>query len=135
MSDPAANNEMAAALLAAFDQLIEKVKARRPIGTDKKPTDLGFVYSQLVQGMLVDPDDYLGPWSPAGGSSIQDAIEKGKAPAKAAQSAAPAAPAVDAAPPTPTALSSSASMASRAPASPPSSAPSASLSRPRASRR
>jgi hypothetical protein len=80
--DPSANNEIAAALVAAYDQLIEKVKARRPIGTDKKPTELGFVYSQLVQGMMVDPRDYTAPWSPAGGSSMQDAIEKGTAPPK-----------------------------------------------------
>jgi hypothetical protein len=86
--DPTANNEIAAALVAAYDQLVEKVKARRPIGTDKKPTELGFVYSQLVQGMMVDPRDYHGPWSPAGGSSIQDAIEKGNAPAKTAEPAA-----------------------------------------------
>ena len=76
MSDTTANNEVAAALVAAFDQLVEKVKARRPVGTDKKPTELGFVYSQLVQGMMIDPRDYTGPWSPSGNISIQDAIQK-----------------------------------------------------------
>ena len=52
-----AETEMAAALMAAYDALVEKVKARRPIGSDKKPTELGFVYSQLIQGLLVDPRD------------------------------------------------------------------------------
>jgi hypothetical protein len=83
-----AETEMAAALMAAYDALVEKVKARRPIGSDKKPTELGFVYSQLIQGLLVDPRDYAAPWSPMGGSSMQDAIEKGAAPAKAAPPAA-----------------------------------------------
>lgn len=89
MPDLNSHNEVAAALVAALDQLIEKIKARRPIGTDKKPTELGFVYSQLVQGMMIDPRDYKGPWSPSGGSSIQDAIEKGKAPAKTPESEGP----------------------------------------------
>lgn len=107
MSDPAANNEMAAALLAAFDDLIEKVKSRRPIDTKKRPTELGFVYSQLVQGMLVDPNDYKGAWTPSGGSSIQDAIQKGAAPAKAAVATPPpatGAPAATAAPADPSAV-------------------------------
>jgi len=79
----APDNELAAALVAAFDQLVDKVKARRPVGTDKKPLELGFVYSQLIQGMMVDPFDYAHPWNPAGASSIKDAVDKGQAPAKA----------------------------------------------------
>ena len=81
MSDAVAqNNEFAAALVTAFDQLVEKVKARRPMGTDKKPAELGFVYSQLVQGMMIDPSDYAHPWNPAGATSIKDAVDKGAAP-------------------------------------------------------
>ena len=100
MSDLVApNNEFAAALVAAFDQLVDKVKSRRPIGTDKKPAELGFVYSQLVQGMMVDPFDYAHPWNPTGASSVKDAIDKGVAPPKAADApadgSAPAAPAPD----------------------------------------
>ncbi len=87
------NIELAAALVAAFDQLVEKVKSRRPIGTDKKPLELGFVYSQLVQGMMVDPFDYAHPWNPAGASSIKDAVDKGAAPPKAPTAADGAAPA------------------------------------------
>ena len=77
-------NEPGAAVLAIFDQLVNRIKSARPIRSDKKPAELGFVYSQLVLGMMVDPNDYMGAWSPAGGDSIQDAIEKGHAPANTA---------------------------------------------------
>ena len=82
-------NEPGAAVLAIFDQLVNRIKSARPIRSDKKPAELGFVYSQLVLGMMVDPVDYMGAWSPAGGDSIQDAIQKGNAPP--ATSATPAA--------------------------------------------
>ena len=71
-------NEPGAAVLAIFDQLVNRIKSARPIRSDKKPAELGFVYSQLVLGMMVDPNDYMGPWSPAGGDSIQDAIDAAK---------------------------------------------------------
>lgn len=96
MPDPTiAETEMAAALMAAYDEIVERVKARRPIGTDKKPTELGFVYSQLIQGMLIDPRDYTAPWSPSGASSMQDAVETGKAPPNTAAPATGTAPAGD----------------------------------------
>lgn len=81
-------NEPGAAVLAIFDQLVQRIKSARPIRSDKKPTELGFVYSQLVLGMMVDPNDYMGAWTPAGGASIQDAIDKGHAPAAPAPAAA-----------------------------------------------
>jgi hypothetical protein len=74
-------NEPGAAVQAILDQLIDRIKSRRPIRSDKKPAELGFVYSQLVLGMMIDPEDYKAPWSPAGGASIRDAIDKGHAPA------------------------------------------------------
>jgi hypothetical protein len=77
-------NEPGAAVLGILSQLIDRIKSAQPIRSDKKPSQLGFVYSQLVQGMMVDPRDFMGPWSPAGGDSIQDAIQKGHAPANAA---------------------------------------------------
>jgi hypothetical protein len=86
-------NEPGAAVQAIFSSLIDRIKSSRPINTNKKPTELGFVYSGLALGMMVDPRDYANPWSPAGGSSMQDAIDKGAAPAKA-----PPAPAAGAAP-------------------------------------
>jgi hypothetical protein len=73
-------NEPGAAVLGILSELIDRIKSARPIRTDKKPAELGFVYSQLVLGMMVDPRDYMGPWSPAGAASMQDAIDKGHAP-------------------------------------------------------
>lgn len=97
----AENNEPGAAVLAILDQLIERIKSRRPISSDKKPVELGFVYSQLVLGMMVDPNDYRAPWSPAGGATLQDQIAAGEVPAASAPPAAagseatPASPAPD----------------------------------------
>jgi hypothetical protein len=90
-------NEPGAAVLGILEQLINRIKSSRPIRSDKKPAELGFVYSQLVLGMMVDPRDYKGAWSPAGGDSIQDAIDKGHAPANAAPAPASGAPATTAA--------------------------------------
>jgi hypothetical protein len=81
------NSEPGAAVLAIMQQLVDRIKSTRPIRSDKKPADLGFVYSQLVLGMMVDPNDYRGAWTPAGGASAQDLISK------AAASANPAVPA------------------------------------------
>src|SRR6201993_3349943 len=82
-------NEPGAAVLAIFDQLIDRIKSRRPIRSDKKPAELGFVYSQLVLGMMVDPRDYMAPWSPAGGASIRESVDKGHAPPNTALPPAP----------------------------------------------
>jgi hypothetical protein len=54
------NSEPGAAVLAIMQQLVDRIKSTRPIRTDKKPADLGFVYSQLVLGTMVDPGDYRG---------------------------------------------------------------------------
>jgi hypothetical protein len=63
-----APNEMAAALMALLDDLIAKALGTQVATTDGKAlTDV--VYSQLHLGELVDPRDYLDPWSPIGGSS------------------------------------------------------------------
>ncbi|HJS88216.1 MAG TPA: hypothetical protein VJ779_22425, partial [Acetobacteraceae bacterium] len=87
------NNEPGAAVQEILEQLIDRIKSARPIRSDKRPAELGFVYSQLVLGMMVDPDDYNGAWTPAGGASVQDLIHKGALPAKPA--AAPATPGAD----------------------------------------
>jgi hypothetical protein len=85
------NSEPGAAVLAIMQQLVDRIKSTRPIRTDKKPADLGFVYSQLVLGMMVDPDDYRGAWTPAGGAAAQDLIQRPAATAAAPASGAPAA--------------------------------------------
>src|SRR5262245_22266542 len=84
-------NEPGAAVLAIFDQLINRVKQARPIRTDGKPLGGGMVYSVMVLGMPVDPEDYLRAWSPMGGSTLQDMKSKGEI-QSVAPVAAPTAP-------------------------------------------
>ena len=67
-------NEPGAAILSIFDQLIERIKQRTPIRSDGKPVN-SMVYSQLVLGMPIWKDDYFRPWSPAGGSSLAQAVK------------------------------------------------------------
>lgn len=67
-------NEPGQAILTIFSQLIDRVKSTRPIRTDGKSLTTGFVYSQLPLGMMVDPDDYSRPWTPMGGSTLQDTV-------------------------------------------------------------
>ena len=69
----AATSEPGSLVFTIFDQLISAIKSSRPPETQKGFTS-GFVYSQLVLGMMVDPNDYLNPWSPMGGSSLQDGV-------------------------------------------------------------
>jgi hypothetical protein len=89
-------NEPGAAILAIFDQLVNRIKQARPVRSDGKPLGGGVVYSMMVLGMPVDPEDYLRPWSPAGGSSLQQMAANGTLPnagaaPAAAVTAAPAA--------------------------------------------
>jgi uncharacterized membrane protein YgcG len=76
-------NQPGEAVLTIFDEIIERIKSSRPVGSDNKPIERGFVYSQLVLGQMVDPDDYARPWSPAGGASVADAVKEGQVPANA----------------------------------------------------
>jgi hypothetical protein len=62
-------------VLSVLDQLIERIKSARPLRTNGKPLTNGFVYSQLVLGMPCDPRDYMSPWTPAGGGTIQDVLK------------------------------------------------------------
>src|SRR5580698_5560329 len=90
------DNELGAAILAIFDQLINRIKQARPVRSDGKPLGGGMVYSMMVLGMPVDPEDYLRPWSPAGGSSLQQMAASGTLP-NAGAAPAPAAGAAPAA--------------------------------------
>lgn len=94
----AVTDETGAAVLEILAQLVDRIKSARPVRSNKKPLELGFVYSQLVLGMIVDPNDYNGAWTPAGGSSIQDLISKGEPPPKLLTPAPAAAPGPDAPP-------------------------------------
>jgi hypothetical protein len=66
-------SEPGALVLSVFDKLVDRIKSSRPVRTNGKGLTSGFVYSQLVLGMPCDPGDYMNPWSPAGGGTIQDA--------------------------------------------------------------
>ena len=66
-------SEPGALVLSVFEKLVDRIKSSRPVRTDGKSLTSGFVYSQLVLGMPCDPGDYMNPWSPAGGGTIQDA--------------------------------------------------------------
>ncbi|MBD1909128.1 MULTISPECIES: hypothetical protein [unclassified Leptolyngbya] len=63
-------------VLSLFERLVDRVKSIRPIRSDGKALTTGFVYSQLVLGRMVDPNDYLKPWSPMGGATLQDTVNK-----------------------------------------------------------
>jgi hypothetical protein len=71
------NGEPGAAVLSIFAQLIDRIKQRNPLRSDDKPLG-GMVYSQLVLGMPIWKDDYFRPWTPAGGSSLRDAVSAGQ---------------------------------------------------------
>ncbi|MET0984381.1 MAG: hypothetical protein ABW034_03135 [Steroidobacteraceae bacterium] len=66
-------NEPGAAVLTIFDQLIDRIKQRSPVRADGKPLG-SMVYSQLVLGMPIWREDYLRPWTPAGGASLQESF-------------------------------------------------------------
>ncbi|MGC1310559.1 MAG: hypothetical protein WA885_25295 [Phormidesmis sp.] len=76
------NNEPGKLVLNIFDQLVSRIKSTRPVQTDGKSLTTGFVYSQLVLGRMVDPRDYLDPWSPIGGATLQDTLVDGDLRAK-----------------------------------------------------
>lgn len=61
-------------VLTLFDQLINRIKSTRPIGTDGKPLTTGFVYSNLVLGMPIHPADFGNPWSPMGGATLAETV-------------------------------------------------------------
>jgi hypothetical protein len=84
-------------VLTLFDELINRVKSSQPITTDGKSLTLGFVYSQLPLGMMVDKNDYINPWSPMGGAPAGVALGDGggAAAAPAGGGAAGAKPAPD----------------------------------------
>ena len=67
--------EPGALVLNVFDNLINRIKSTRPVGTDGRELTTGFVYSQMVLGMPIDPKDYLNPWSPMGGVTLQESVQ------------------------------------------------------------
>lgn len=82
-------NEPGAAVLAIFDQLVNRIKQAHPVRSDNKPLGGGVVYSMLTQGMLVDPLDYTKPWVPQGDIDVQAAVKQGALPAPPTPAPAP----------------------------------------------
>lgn len=73
-------NEPGSAVLELFAQIVDRIKLSKPQRTDGKPLGGGMVYSQMVLGMPIDPRDFMNPWSPLGGSSLQDLKAAGTLP-------------------------------------------------------
>ncbi len=57
-------------IIDLFNTLVDRIKQAKPSTTSGKPTGGDIVYSQLLLGMPIDPDDYANPWSPIGGASL-----------------------------------------------------------------
>lgn len=67
-------NEPGSLVLTLFDRLVDRIKSTRPVRTDGKSLTTGFVYSQLILGMPINPRDYMNPWSPMGGTTLQETV-------------------------------------------------------------
>jgi len=64
--------ESGKAVLTLLDTIINEVKSSRPTKTDGSSITTGYVYSLPVLGQMIDPNDYINPWSPFGGGAQQD---------------------------------------------------------------
>jgi hypothetical protein len=92
-------NEPGDLVLATFASIIDRVKSTRPIQSNGKGLTVGVVYSPLVLGLMVDPHDYVNPWSPSAGTTLAEAVATDQA-AAATGTPAPNLPADPGAPPT-----------------------------------
>jgi hypothetical protein len=66
-------NEPGAAVLAIYEQLVERIKQSQPMRSDDKPLKGGSVYAMMPLGMPVDPADYVNPWTPQGTLTVSQA--------------------------------------------------------------
>jgi hypothetical protein len=57
-------------IIDLLNSLVDRIKQSRPTNTSGKPSGGDIVYSQLLLGMPIDPQDYANPWSPIGGSAM-----------------------------------------------------------------
>ncbi len=57
-------------IIDLLNSLVDRIKQSRPTNTSGKPSGGDIVYSQLLLGMPIDPEDYSNPWSPIGGASV-----------------------------------------------------------------
>jgi len=56
-------------IIDLFNGLVDRIKQAKPATTSGKPTGGDIVYSQLLLGMPIDPEDYSNAWSPIGAAS------------------------------------------------------------------
>jgi hypothetical protein len=84
-------NEPGAAVMAIFDNLIDMVKQTRPIKSDGTSKNIPYVYSPLILGEPVDPEDYCNPWTPTA-STVAASTQAPAAGAAASNGAAAPAP-------------------------------------------
>ncbi len=63
-----------AAVLAIFDELRHRVLGEQSKDSTGKPLN-PVVFSHLSLGKMIDPRDYAKPWSPIGGSTLQDTFK------------------------------------------------------------
>lgn len=63
-----------AAVLAIFDELRHRVLGEQSKDLNGKPLN-PVVFSHLPLGKMIDPKDYEKPWSPIGGSTLQDTFK------------------------------------------------------------
>ena len=66
-------------IIDIFNGLVDRIKQARPAQTNGKPTGGDIVYSQLLLGMPIDPEDYSNPWSPIGAASEASSAGSGQA--------------------------------------------------------
>jgi hypothetical protein len=91
-------NEPGELVLGTFATIIDRIKSTRPVQSNGKGLTVGFVYSPLVLGLMVDPRDYMNPWSPSAGTTLAEAMATEQA-AAAAGTPPPDMPKDPAAPP------------------------------------
>lgn len=65
---PELTEEPVAMMASLLSQIIDQIKGSRPTKTDGSPLSRGYVFSQLPMGQAKSPRDYVGPWSPMGGT-------------------------------------------------------------------
>ena len=63
-----------AAILAIFDRLRHDILGQQSKDLNGKPLT-PVVYDHLPLGKMIDPRDYAKPWSPIGGSTLQDSFK------------------------------------------------------------
>ena len=63
-----------AAVLAIFDRLRHDILGQQSKDLNGKPLN-PIVFSHLPLGKMIDPRDYAKPWSPIGGSTLQDSFK------------------------------------------------------------